>query len=179
MACCFYIIICLFFIVLQTSIIPYLPFSGIFYDILVPFVIHTGLRPIRESLPVVLLGGIAMDQLSGTPFGLYLFTYIWLFILVKWLATFLDVNNIFLMPVIVGAGVLLENLIFSGTVAFLIPDAKFSITSANRVLIQFLSAFATGVFIVLLLNLTNKKLNTWIGERSTCKIRNLMMLFHK
>ena len=72
---------CLFLVILQTTIIPYLPLLDKFYDLLIPFIVYLGLsRPVRESLPFVLFLGFIMDNLSGGPFGLYLTTYFWLFV---------------------------------------------------------------------------------------------------
>jgi len=46
---------CLFLVILQTTIMPYLPLLEKFYDLLIPFIVYLSLsRPVRESLPFVL-----------------------------------------------------------------------------------------------------------------------------
>ena len=69
----FNISVCLFLVILQTTVMPYLPLLDSFYDLLIPFIVFIGLsRPVRESLPFVFCLGFIMDNLSGSPFGLYL-----------------------------------------------------------------------------------------------------------
>ena len=97
---------------------PYFSVFDRFYDLLFPFIVFLSLfRPLRESIPVVLFFGIAMDTLSGGPFGLYLTTYLWLFVGVKWMTTFLDVSDSILLLFVVTSGVLLQNLIFIATIS--------------------------------------------------------------
>ena len=72
----FNISVCLLLVILQTTIMPYLPPLDKFYDLLIPFIVYLSLsRPVRESLPFILFLGYIMDNLSGGPFGLYLTTY--------------------------------------------------------------------------------------------------------
>ena len=105
--------ICLFLVILQTTIMPHLSVPGRFYDLLVPFIVYLGLfRSVRESLLIVVFVGFIMDNLSGAPFGLYLTTYFWLLIGVKGITLILQVGNrLFIVTLIVAAGVLMENLI--------------------------------------------------------------------
>jgi len=85
---------CLFLVILQTTVMPYLPLLEKFYDLLIPFIVYLGLsRPVRESLPFVLFLGFIMDNLSGGPFGLYLTTYFWLYVGVKGITMFIQVGN--------------------------------------------------------------------------------------
>ena len=47
----FNISVCLFLIILQTTIMPYLPLLDKFYDLLIPFIVYLGLaRPVRAYL---------------------------------------------------------------------------------------------------------------------------------
>ena len=98
----FYIGTCLFLILIQTTIVPYLTaFNGI-YDLLIPFVIFICIcLPVRESLPFVLILGLIMDNLSGSPFGLYLTFYFWLLGGVRLVLKFLRVSNKFLLNTVI------------------------------------------------------------------------------
>ncbi len=109
---------CLFLVILQTTIMPYLPLLDKFYDLLIPFIVYLSLfRPVRESLPFVLFLGFIMDNLSGGPFGLYLTTYFWLYVGVKGITMFIQVGNrLLIIALIVANGVLFENLILLGAV---------------------------------------------------------------
>jgi rod shape-determining protein MreD len=136
----------LFLVILQTTVMPHLPLLNSFYDPLIPFIVFLGLsRPVRESLPFVFFLGFIMDNLSGTPFGLYLTAYFWLFVGVKGITRLLQVGNrLFIIMLIVASGVLIENLIFLGTLTILGPDKQLAGNAAKTVTIQVLWAIWTG-----------------------------------
>ena len=142
---------CLFLVILQTTIIPYLPLLDKFYDLLIPFIVYLGLsRPIRESLPFVLFLGFIMDNLSGGPFGLYLTTYFWLFVGVKGVTTFIQVGNrLLIITLIVASGVLFENLISLGAFAVLGSRQQFAGDALEIVAVQVLWAIFTGSLFLL------------------------------
>ena len=158
----FNISVCLFLVILQTTVMPNLPLLDSFYDLLIPFVVFLGLsRPIRESLPFIFFLGFIMDNLSGSPFGLYLTAYFWLFIGVKGITRLLQVGNrLFIIALIVAAGVLLENLIFLGTLTILGPDQQLAGNAAQTVTIQVLWAIWTGPIVFMVLGDLQKRLDT-------------------
>ncbi len=150
---------CLFLVILQTTVMPYLPLLDSFYDLLIPFLVFLGLsRPVRESLPFVFFLGFLMDNLSGSPFGLYLTAYFWLFVGVKGITKLLQVGNrLFIMTLIVAVGVLIENLFFLGTLTILGPDQQLAGDAAKTVTIQVLWVIWTGpIFLVVLRDLQNR-----------------------
>ena len=157
----FNISVCLFLVILQTTVMPYLPLMDSFYDLLIPFVVFLGLsRPVRESLPFVFFMGFIMDNLSGSPFGLYLTAYFWLFIGVKGITKLLQVKNrLFIITLIVAAGVLFENLIFLGTLTILGPDQQLSGNAARTITIQVLWVIWTGPIFFVILKDVQKRLN--------------------
>ena len=109
----FYIFTSLFLIVLQTVILPDLPVLNSVFDLTAMFVIYLGLlRSAREGLPVVLLLGMIMDNLSGAPFMVFITAYFWLYLGVRWLSRILQVGMRFRLAFIIVAGILLENVIF-------------------------------------------------------------------
>ena len=149
----------LLLVILQTAVLPYLPLLDRFYDILIPFVVFLSLsRPVRESLPVVFLLGFIMDNLSGSPFALYLTAYIWLFVGVRGMTRLLQIGNrVFIITLIVAAGVLVENLIFLGTLSVFGPDQKIAGNVAKTVTTQVLWAIWTGpIFFMVLKNMQNR-----------------------
>ena len=157
----FNISVCLFLVILQTTVMPYWPLLDSFYDLLIPFVVFLGLsRPVRESLPFVFFLGFILDNLSGSPFGLYLTAYFWLFIGVKGITKLLQVRNrLFIITLIVAAGVLIENLIFLGTLTILGPDQQLSGNAARTVTIQVLWAIWTGPIFFVVLKDVQKRLD--------------------
>jgi rod shape-determining protein MreD len=113
-----YIGIGLALIICQTSLLPRLPFIGVFFDLLLPLVIFlAAFRPLHESLPFTLFFGLLMDNLSGGPFGLYLSAYLWLSIGVRLAATVIRADNPFLLILMLMVCVLLQNALFIAVAA--------------------------------------------------------------
>ena len=141
----------LFLVILQTTVMPYLPLLDKFYDLLIPFIIYLSLsRPVRESLPFVLFLGFIMDNLSGGPFGLYLTTYFWLYVGVKGITTFIQVGNrLVIITLIVAGGVLFENLILLGAFALAGFRQQFAGDVIEIVAVQTLWAIFTGALFLL------------------------------
>ncbi|MBT8370913.1 MAG: hypothetical protein KJO34_08120 [Deltaproteobacteria bacterium] len=151
MSYCFNIGACLFLVILQTTVMPYLPLFDRFYDLLIPFIIYLGLvRPIRESLPFVFFLGFIMDNLSGSPFGLFITTYFWFFVAVKGVTKLIQVTErLVVIMLIVAAGVLVENLIFLGAFVMFGPDDHLSGNAAKVIATQVLWAICTGPLLLM------------------------------
>lgn len=136
--------ICLFLIILQTAILPYFNVLSDIYNLLIPFVIFICIYlPLRESLPFVLILGMVMDNLSGSPFGLYLTFYFWLLLGVRWVITFLRVGNKFLLSSVTVVAVLLENILIIGTFALSGPGWQLPADVFKKIALQFFWALAT------------------------------------
>lgn len=158
MSYCFNIAICLILVILQTTVMPNLAMLNRFYDLLIPFIAYLGLsRPVREGLLFVCFLGFIMDNLSGSPFGLYLTSYFWLYIGVKGITQLLQVGKrVFIITLIVAAGVLIENLIFIGSLAVFSPEKGFGGDAVKIVTVQVLWALLTGsLFLILFRNTHN------------------------
>jgi len=165
MTYCFHVGICLCLVLFQTTVMPYFHLFDRFYDLLSPFVIYLSLfRSLRQSIPVILFFGFLMDSLSGGPFGLYLTTYIWLFIGVKWIITFLHLGDSLLLPFVVAAGVLLQNCIFIGTIAMFEPGTQFLSAAISTVTVQVLWAIFTGPIFLMFFNYSYGRWNKWLKK---------------
>jgi cell shape-determining protein MreD len=109
----FHIITCLLLLICQTVVLPDLPLLANNVDLAAVFVIYYSLlRPLRESLPLVMVLGLLLDCLSGTPFLLFTSAYFWTLFAVRTLAGVLQVGMRFRLAVIVLVGSLVSNLIF-------------------------------------------------------------------
>ena len=163
----FYIGTCLFLILIQTTIVPYLTaFNGI-YDLLIPFVIFICIcLPVRESLPFVLILGLIMDNLSGSPFGLYLTFYFWLLGGVRLVLKFLRVSNKFLLSLVVVAAVLIQNLIVIGTFALSGPDWQLPADTFKNMALPIIWALLTGPLFLLGLLALSRRFNIQINGAS-------------
>jgi cell shape-determining protein MreD len=161
----FYLFICLILIILQTTIFPSIPVLDSFFDLIVSFIIYLGLyRPVRESVPVAIGLGIIVDNLSGSPFMLYIIAYFWVYFSVRMLTRILQVGMRFRLPIIVSSGVLLENLIFILTLTFLESGPQAPVFLAGAFMAQMLWAFCIGPFLVLGYKYTQNLWDKWISE---------------
>ncbi len=164
----FYMGLCIFLIVLQTTFIDYLAIFDKMYDLLLPFVLYLGLyRPPREGLPTALLLGLVMDGVSGTPFGLYTTTYIWIYAIVNWGFRFLQVGNLLLLFIIIAAGVLLENLVFLASVTILSRRFDLPPGAMDHVATQVLWGMATGPMLLMAVRYSHGGFESWFGKRLT------------
>jgi len=135
----------LFLILIQTGIFPCFYVFQNFYDLLIPLILFFALyRPMRESIAIVIFWGIVMDSLSGGPFGIYLTTYLWMLVIVKWVITFLAISNTVILIFIVALGVLLENLFYFAPTALAEGGFNFNFSNLYGVFIQILWAILTG-----------------------------------
>ena len=160
MTYCFHIAACLCLVIFQTTILPCLPLFDTFYDLLALYIVYMGVFfGVREGLPVALIAGLIMDSLSGGPFGLYFTVYFWLFIGVRQLIKIFHVSNYILLPFVVAAAVLIENVILFGTFVMLEPGAQFSLSAINGVVMQIIWAVCTGPFIIQFYNFIYKRWN--------------------
>ncbi len=162
----FYITVGVCLIVFQTIIAPASQIFDGFYDLIVPFIVYFSLfRPVRQAFLAVFVMGFIMDNLSGGPFGLYLTTYFWFFICIRWMVGYLRVSNTVLLPLVVVGSVLVENIIFLGTIAVLTPGAGFPKGAFDRVSEQVVWAFFTGALLLMLLDYCQKQIEIWKLER--------------
>lgn len=104
---------------------------------------------------VVLIGSI-MDSLSGAPFGVYISVYVWLFLIVQKLKTFVHPGSFVFLPIVSALAVLLENtfLIFS----FFIQNGRSAVSSQDLffMLQQVLLAFFLVPVLILVIHTCQK-----------------------
>lgn len=137
----------IFFAVLQTACLPQVCLSCRCFDMLLPLVIYLSIfRPVAESLSLVAFFGIVMDCISGSPFGLYVITYVWLLIGVRGSMRLLDAGSYFLFPLIMMLGMVLEYFLFALTThrspsAVILADALWALVAAPFFLMLFNALF--------------------------------------
>jgi cell shape-determining protein MreD len=140
-------------IVFQTGILPFFPYSNSFYDILVPFIIYlSAYRPVRESIPIAILLGVFVDSFSGSYFGVYVTTYLWLVISIRWISSVIHLENYVLLPLIVVIGILLDNLILFLAIMIANPEFQFSASIMGVIAAQIFWAICTGPFFLVFYN---------------------------
>ena len=145
----YHLIICLFLIIIQTTLVAGGGPADL-YDLLAPFVVYLGVhrRP-QEAIPVLVLGGLAMDGISGGVFGIHLTAYLWMYVGVRWAIQFLHVGNVILLPLLVTAGVAFESLMVAFS-AVVLASAAWPVESLFSVVPgQVLWGAVTGPFLML------------------------------
>ena len=115
----FYLGICIFLVAIQTTVLASLPSIIVFYDLMISLVVYFSLyRRFMDGLPVVIIAGITMDMLSGAPLGVYLTTYIWVFVFFRSIRRYIRVADTVLFTFLVAMGMLFENCILWIAIAF-------------------------------------------------------------
>ena len=156
----FYIGTCLFLIIVQTTLIVYFHIFAGMYDLLITFFIFLSIcLPLRESLPFILILGLIMDNISGSPFGLYLTFYFWLLVGVRWVLTFLRASNKLFLSMVVVVAVLIQNGLIIGTFGFAGPGWQIPAAGLKNVTVQFFWALTTGPLFLFCLLAISKRFN--------------------
>ena len=158
-----YTAVCLLVVVFQTTLSMHFAILDGMYDLLLLFVIYVGFyRPVREGFAFVILFGLIMDSLSGGSFGLYLTGYFWLYICILGMTGFMRVGNNLMLPLVVVGSVLFQNIIFLGTMAVFVPEAKIPAFSYRNVLTQLLWCVITGPVLIVLFRRAHNNLEKWL-----------------
>lgn len=156
-------VVCLLVVVFQTTLPMHFAMFGGMYDLFLLFVIYLGFyRTIREGFPFVIFFGLAMDALSGGPFGLYLTSYFWLYISILGMIGFMRVGNNMILPLVVVGSILFQNIIFLGTMTLFVPEAKIPVFLYRNVLTQVLWSVITGPILILLFHRAHVALEKWL-----------------
>ncbi len=158
----FYILVSLGLVIIKTALIPGATALGKFYDLLIPIVIYLSLfRTLREGIPILLFFGLIMDSLCGGPAGLYLTTYVWLYVGIRWAGQVLHSGSLIWMGLAVAIGVAFESLVLMAYMLLLAPSAIVPADAAKTVLLQIVWALVTGPIILLMIGWAQKQLDVW------------------
>ncbi|MBF0203471.1 MAG: hypothetical protein HQK67_03960 [Desulfamplus sp.] len=107
---CFYVLLSLTLMLIQTSLLPSVSRFPHGFDPLIIIILFFSLMFSNSAIIIaVFLIGWCMDSLSGAPLSLYTITYIWIFILVQFLKQFVHRGNIIFLPCISAFAVMMEN----------------------------------------------------------------------
>jgi hypothetical protein len=160
----YYVGVCFALILLQTTILPTLSWLGPFFDLFIPFILYLGLRhPGKENLPIIILLGVIADNLSGTPFLYFVSVYLWIYLFIRLTTTILQVNTHLRMAFTVAACVLFQNLFFAGGLALSSTQNPITPAAIGSIASQTAWAFFVGPLILLILEWTHDRLDSWIG----------------
>ncbi len=146
--------IAIFLISLQTALIIEFLLLPASFDFLISFIVFLILfRSWSETWLVIILGGLAVNTLSGAPMGVYMITYILLFIFFKNVKAYFHTLDSFLFIILVMIGVMVEQVIFG---AFIFIQESYMFFSMSTLRTFFSPIFMAGVLSPLILMLFNK-----------------------
>ncbi len=155
----FYLCVGLFLILTQTTASPYLPIPENSYDLTAICIFYLGIyRPFSEGISVIMVLGFIMDSISGTPFGLYITIYFWLYLGIKWLLQYLHGGSLITLPLVVALGILVENIFIMSTSAVMFPDWTLSMYIVRKIAYQVLFAACTAPLIIMLIKTVHLRL---------------------
>ena len=161
----FYLLVGIFLLIVQTTVLPVWPFLDQSIDLLVPLVIYIGIsRSHRESIPLILLLGFLVDNLSGSPLLLYMMIYFWLLIGV-WLALqFFQIGTYLRLAVLVVLGVLLKHLILILFFYVYLPDFHVPPARLGTIGLQLIWAALLGPLLIAIFEHLNAALYKRLGR---------------
>ena len=126
----FFILLTLFLTIIQTTAFPDFFLAHHSFDLLIIIIIYLGLIFKNPAIIfVVILIGIAVDSVSGVYFGLYLTTYIWIYVIVQGLKIVVFSRNIVFYVVIAIAAVAIESIFL--ILSVFINQGKTGVASLN------------------------------------------------
>ena len=145
----FHVAVCLLLIIFQTAVKPQILFLGGFYDILTVYVIYLGLyHRVRQTLPIILISGLIMDTISGSPLGMFMTAYLWTFLLTRWTTRLIHRDNLVLRFFVAGVGVLIQTGVYVGTTLLLGHATLFADPTLAAAIAQLLWALGTGALLI-------------------------------
>jgi cell shape-determining protein MreD len=135
----------------QTAVKTSSPLMTFCYDLTIPLIVFLILMRSRlEACLCVFFAGVGVNMISGAPLGVYLITYIWLFMLFKNLKSYFHTPDSLLFVVLVVIGVMVEQLIFGMFYMIQAPIKALSLHAVYQVLLQIVIAGISGPFFFIL-----------------------------
>lgn len=158
---CLYSMVGLATVVGQTTILRLPLFRSFLYDLLIPLVVFLGLRLWDgRGVALVAILGLVMDLVSGGIFGLYLSTYFWIFLSVKGISRYFDVDDKIFQSILIAVCVLGQHLVFCASLAPPWKGAQLLAAQTTPVLLQTTLAALTGPGILMVLGRLQSRFRT-------------------
>ena len=113
----FFISLTLILFVFQTLILPSFSWFSHSFDLLIIEVLYLSLFSKRSSVIIaIILIGALMDSASGVPFFFYIFSYLWIYIVVQLVSQFLFQRSVLFVMVISMVSVMVQQCLLLLTV---------------------------------------------------------------
>ncbi len=149
-------------VVLHTAFLVRLLGPYPLYDLLLPLIVRVSIfGPKGESILIILVLGTIMDALSGSPAGLYVVSYLWVFAGVRGSMYFLDAGSLFLFPLILAVGIILQNMLFAISIHGFIFESHQFFFLLKTIILQVTVGLVTAPFFLLILNAAYARCDRW------------------
>ena len=126
----FFVILTLFLTILQTTAFPDFFLAHHSFDLLIVNIIYLSLVFSHPGMIIfVILIGCIVDSVSGVYFGLYLTTYLWIYLIVQGLKQVVFLRNIVFYVIIAAVAVAIESIFL--TLSVFIYQGKNGVLSLN------------------------------------------------
>jgi cell shape-determining protein MreD len=102
-----------------------------------------------------------LDTFSGSPFGFYLSSYLWLFFAARGFKEYLQVHNPLLIMLFLVLGVCIQHALFFAIFALSQPDSQIPAFAARSMVYQILWAVVTGPLILVVFVNSEKRVANW------------------
>ena len=112
----FFAILALFFIIIQTIVLPWFSWFPNCFDLVVIYIIYLSLIYSHYGiLAVIVLMGLIMDSISGCAFFYHVFSYVWIYLIVQLFKQFVFQKSFFFILLISMVSVLIQQalIVFS------------------------------------------------------------------
>ncbi len=151
-------------VICQTAVFQQVGLFSSCYDLLIVQIIYLGLYCLLlEGIIIIALFGVAMDSLTGGPYGLYLIAYFWIFAGIRWALTYLRLSNTLMLPIVFAFAVVLENLVqLAGLISFGPSASTVSTAYFGNIIRQLIWAVLTGPLALVFLRRAYRHLVKWV-----------------
>ena len=135
------------------------------FDLLLPLIVYISIfGPVIQCIALIIVLGGLMDAVSGSPFGLYIVSYLWVFIGVRGSMYLLDAGSLFLFPLILAFGIILQNVLFALCAHGIFFEAHQLLFLLKSILIEVTLGLIIAPFLLLFFNFVFLRYGQWTAQ---------------
>jgi hypothetical protein len=151
--------------VLKTAVLFHISSAVPLFDLLLPLIAYISIfGPVVQSISLIIILGGLMDAISGSPFGLYIVSYLWVFVGVRGSMYFLDAGSLFLFPLILAFGIMLQNVLFALCVHGFSFESHQFFFLLRSILVEVTLGLIIAPFFLLFFNLIYHRYGQWAAH---------------
>jgi hypothetical protein len=152
-------------IVLKTTFLFRISTTLPLFDLLLPLIAYISIfGPMVQSIALIIVFGGLMDAISGSPFGLYIVSYLWVLVGVRGSMYLLDAGSLFLFPLILALGIMLQNVLFAFCAHGFSFEAHQLLFLLKSILVEVTLGLIIAPFFLLLFNFIYLRYGQWAAQ---------------